>query len=321
VTFRLVVATHVAIAMALASASARAQSPAEKLERAVAAFNVGEFRRSLELLREVAPNLEGQGSLGRVYLYIGLNHAFLGEEARARRAFARALGYDPGLKVDPDRIKTDVVQLFEEVRRNMRGELTVEARFKGAVVVVDGVRRGRAPRTLRLPLGPHLVEVHDREGRVRHRQRVTVHADRAVAVVVSGRPRPKAETPVFEYRPERETAPAPPDEPPRRRRLWTWVAAGGTVAMATIGVGLWISGSQDYEEYLETKDLGRYHELEDSIPKKYIAADVFLGIAGAMAVTTVVLFFLEGRPAARKASAASIELRPLGSGGALSVRF
>lgn len=318
-TFRLIVATQVA--MALMSASAGAQSPAEKLERAVAAFNEGEFRRSLELLQEVAPSLEGAGSLGRVYLYIGLNHAFLGEEVRARRAFARALSHDPGLQVDPDRIKTEVVQLFEEVRGNMRGELTVEARFAGAVVVVDGVRRGRAPRTLRLPLGPHIVEVRDREGRVRHRQRVEVHADRAVAVVVAGRPRPKTETPVFEFRPKRETSPAPPDEPRPRRRKWTWVAAGGTAAMATIGLGLWISGALDYEEYLETNDLARYRELEDAIPKKYIAADVFLGIAGAMAVTTVVLFFLEGRPAARKARAETLELQPLGGGAALSVRF
>jgi tetratricopeptide (TPR) repeat protein len=96
----------------------------------------------------------------------------------------------------------------------------------------------------------------------------------------------------------RATEPPPPA--PRRRRLWTWIALGSAAAVAGVGLGLYLSADSDYDEYQNTQDPDRLLELESSIGTRDTAAVVMYATAGALAVTSVVLFFLEGRASAEK---------------------
>ena len=279
----------------LASGPARAD-----LAQAVDAFNAGEFRRSLTLLKQATPTVRDPRDLGRLTLYTGLNQAFLGQTAKARRSFHAALDHDPTLEVDPVRIRPDVVQLFQAVRSKMAGELVVSSRMPSAVVVVDGVDQGQAPLRLRLTVGRHGLEVLDRRGVPRHRSDVVIYDGKVTSVEVRG-PAPGGGTgALFKVRPERARRPrgkdGPGAKPAGRRRLWTWVAAGGAVVAGAIGLGLVLSGASDHEEYMTTYDCGRFAELEESIPRKYTAGYVMFGLAGAAAAVAGVLYFIEGRP-------------------------
>jgi len=300
---------------------ALAQVPA--LEQGVEAFNTGEFRRSLRLLRQAVPSLQDAEALGRAQLYIGLNQAYLGQKAQARQAFESALAQDPTLVVDPVQIKPDVVQLFRTTRASVRGQLSVEGGAPGSVVLVDGARRGAAPLTLTLPVGRHHVQLADSAGSVQHRQWVVVYHGRLSQVRVKARA-PRADVPVFKPGPTRRPRvvsppPLPPVEtPPSRRRLWTWVAAGGAVVVSAVGLGLVLSGSSDHEEYLTTYDCERFKELEGSIPRKYTASHVMFGLGGALAATAVVLYVLEGRRGQRIDDRVGLVI---GSAGGLRLSF
>jgi hypothetical protein len=168
------------------------------------------------------------------------------------------------------------------------GHLEVTSVPSGARVLVDGRELGRTPlRAAVLPAGRHQLEVL-----------LAGHIDQVRA---------------FELR-ARETArvsvtlqPFATAEPPKRKRVWTWVAAGTAAAMgaAGLGLGLWARSSwNDYQAAALDGKSATYHELHDAIPKRALAANVCFGVAGAALVAAVVLFFVEKpekRPPAAKA--------------------
>lgn len=188
------------------------------------------------------------------------------------------------------------------------GRLQVATRPRGAAVWVDGQQVGVSPTTVeRLETGEHDVEAR-LEGRASIRRKVFVEAGATARVELelvraAGRDRDGVT--------------------PARRRIWTWVAGGGALLFAGIGIGLWRAGVADYELYQVTNDPSLFRQLEESIPKKYIAADVMFGLAGALAATSVVLFFVEGRPraAASRARGAGLALSPTLGGMRLDARF
>jgi hypothetical protein len=364
-------------------ATIHAQGAEGLLEQGVLLFNQGEFERSLQVLRRAQPLVKAPQTLGRLFLYLGLDYAFLGKSAKARQSFATALDHDASLDLDPSRIKESVVKLFRQVRDGLRGELRVLVNGEGATVLVDGQELGAAPLTRALAIGPHRVEVRSPDGGSRRVSvviqrgkstllRVSLRAKRRDepeplgALLVSTRPRGATvwvdgkrsgttPTMVERLRPGRyevavrlegrrlerrqvlvEAGPATRLElelvraegadrgigPPRRRRIWTWVAGGGALLFAGIGIGVWRAGVADYEVYQVTNDPVIFNQVKESIPKKFIAADVMLGLAGALAATSVVLFFVEGRSAApAPRSRAGLELAPTLGGLVLHGRY
>ena len=90
-------------------------------------------------------------------------------------------------------------------------------------------------------------------------------------------------------------------EEPAGGRLWTWVAAGGAGAVLLTGVVLLGVGQGDLGDAHDLADrsqtqevfMSKVEELEDKGKNKSTAGGVLLGIGGALAVTAVVLFFLE----------------------------
>ena len=88
--------------------------------------------------------------------------------------------------------------------------------------------------------------------------------------------------------------PAPAPAPARKGRLWTWVAAGvGAAAMIGGGVagGLALKAEKDFDA---EPDAGPARSLKDKAETDALAANVLFGVGGAVLVTAVVLFFVEG---------------------------
>jgi len=159
--------------------------------------------------------------------------------------------------------------------------LRVASRPPGAEVLVDGRALGQTPLERALPLGAHRLALRLEGYRV-HEQDVRVEEGGA-EVTATLEP----------------VAAVPPPLPARpRRRLWTWIATGGAVVLAAVGVGFAVSADLDYDEYQNTEDPERFRELEDAVPRKAAIGYSAIGVAGALAVTAVVLYFVEGRPAA-----------------------
>jgi hypothetical protein len=82
-------------------------------------------------------------------------------------------------------------------------------------------------------------------------------------------------------------------------RLWSWVAAGGAIAALATGVGLRLSAESDRSAW-EALEPTRANEpegdrLERSYKTKAWAANGLFITAGALAITSTVLFLIEGR--------------------------
>jgi hypothetical protein len=80
-------------------------------------------------------------------------------------------------------------------------------------------------------------------------------------------------------------------------RIWTWVAAGTAAATGLTAIGLGISVKVDGDKHKEIPidEHQRLDELEDSMRDRALAANILLGVTGALAVTAAVLFFVEER--------------------------
>jgi hypothetical protein len=227
---------------------------------------------------------------GRVFLYLGITYAVLGDAEQARARFRAALLESPALTLDPKRIKAEVVEMLEQVRAGILGPLEVTVDLPAATVRVDGRDRGRAPISINLPVGPHEVEVRDTGGKVRFSQRVVVHHGQPTRVEVELLERPTS-TPSLSFKPR--------DEPPRRR-LWTWIAASGAAVTALAGAGVWISAAIDHDEFVDGDTRAeRGEELRSTIERKQVAIYALFGASGALALTAAVLYYFEGRSASK----------------------
>ncbi len=109
-----------------------------------------------------------------------------------------------------------------------------------------------------------------------------------------------------------------PQDQPRGRRLWTWVAAGVAVAALGAGAGLYVASDSKFNEFEANKDPDKHQELRDAVQTLERASAAMFITGGVAAAGAVVLFILEGRPSARPRRAAGLpgtRILPLGGGG------
>ena len=263
--------------------------------QAVKRYNEAEFEKSIDLLNRALRAGGNPRLLGKVNFQLGITLAVMGEQDKAERAFREALKRDPELSLDAKQVKPEMVELLARVRDGLRGYLSVSA-DEDVSVKVDGEDVGQAPYEVLVPVGPHEVVVQcgggARTRRVVVRHGATARFDARCAAA------PAAD--------KGGTAPTPGhDGMSRRKRLWTWVVAGTAVAALGVAIGLGASASADYSEFEDLlasgqRDETRREELESSIQSKSMGANVMFGVAGGLAVTSVVLFFLEGRAPTRR---------------------
>jgi hypothetical protein len=307
-----------ALLVVLAGGPSRAQpaDAADLLQQATESFDNGAFARSRELLLQAEKLAKDPEQRGRISLYLGLNAAVEGDADGARRRFREALTHDPALRMDPERFKAELVEAFDGVRRETVGRLQVSAEEGGVSVWIDGARVGPPPAGLDVVSGSHVVELRDAVGRSLVQRQVVAPAGKTTAVTLR-RPRAVAEP---------APRPVPPVEPRRRRRrLWTWVTGAGAVALAATAIGVGLSARADYDEacgllagdgdcgdrqrLVDPADGPRYRELHDAVRRKELATNICWGVAGALAVGAVVIYLVEGR---RPAPRASVGLGPGG---------
>jgi len=102
--------------------------------------------------------------------------------------------------------------------------------------------------------------------------------------------------------------------PPPRRRLWTWIALGvGGAALAGGGVFAYLAASAK-NDFDKEPFADRAADLKSTVESRSLTANILLGTGAAAAVTGLVLFFLEGRPAKPEKSTArpALQVTPTG---------
>ncbi|MCA9670144.1 MAG: hypothetical protein KC503_31335 [Myxococcales bacterium] len=298
--------------------AADADKNARDFRRATSLFADGRFAVARKLLLALRERVTDAKLLARVHLYLGLEAAVAADPQRTRDAFARALMLDPRISVDPQRFKPALVSSFQKVRATVRGKLAVTlvggAAPPGASVWLDGARVGAPPYSGVFPVGEHRVELRGADGKVLQAQTVVLNVAAEVALawtVDGGAARSRRLTP----------APGSDKRNAERRgkRLWTWIAGGSALAAFGVALGLGLSAKSDRDAACELVDpsggndcqvldasalssetRARYDELRDRLAAKRTATNVLLVAGGVLAVTSVVLFFLEGRAAKKK---------------------
>ncbi len=174
---RVVVPTHPAIAAAhkggrtLARAQAKI-AEARKLSvegrKLFETFKPAEaedkLRKASELFETHAGVLEGSAEVTETYLTLAQVFFATDREHLARDVFYRALQLDPTLVLDPSRVPTKLVQVFDDVKKRALtgrlGRVVVESEPGPASVYLDGRPVGATPATLEnVPVGSHSIVV------------------------------------------------------------------------------------------------------------------------------------------------------------------
>ena len=259
----------------LGPGEARAEEARELLAESARLLSRGEIQRSLEVLQRARRSTKSPALLARIMLRTGINRAFLGHTAQARKDFVEALRHDPLVAPDTATIKPQVVQLFTKVKKRQRGKLFVFCDRLDAAVYLDGKRAGRLPLETSISIGWHLVELRSPDGKQRSASRVLVgvggeisvnahlgpsrEGARAPAPGASAAGDPDVELTV-EVGPEKQqpptpasgatalTAPLPPPvtrAAPLYKKWWFWTLVGVAVAGTTVGIVAGTSGGGD----------------------------------------------------------------------------
>jgi tetratricopeptide (TPR) repeat protein len=274
---------------------ARADNSEALLQEGIVRYKVGKFQEALELfdraLKDVAP-----GAAARLHLHRGVVLGILQRFAEAGASFAAALKLQPTLYLEQGKVKRKVKELFDGIREKHAGELSVSANRPDAVVSIDGTSRGKAPFTGRVAVGEHTVAVA--AGEARFEKKIVMPIDGRLTLTAELAPA-AAPSPVSAP----ATQPAVDDSPRGssgrfRWPLWTSVAGGAALVALGVGIGMGISADSAFEDYKNTKSNAEYWELRDTIEGRGTLANVFFGVAGALAVTAAVLYFVVDRPAA-----------------------
>ncbi len=292
------------------------------LEEGVIQYGLADFETSVDKLKLALQGAKSPDTLAKIHLFLGANYMDMGQQEQAEAAFLQALKHNPVLKL-PEEFKSTQKTAFEKVRDGARGELRVGSNIKTRVMV-GGKPVGKTPYRGKLPIGSHVVSIQGPKGKWKT-ETVILFPERESRIRANFKVAARPKKP----RPARGE---------KSGRLWTWIAAGTAVAVAGAGLGFWFAGESDYSEWEDLQvdeatakaNDERLTDLEDSIRAKELGAYISFGVAGAVAVTSIVLFFLEGKPGRQERRASgllqlgNVEISPvLGrrSGLSLTARF
>jgi hypothetical protein len=199
-----------------------------------------------------------------------------------------------------------LIQYNEETKVNalltpIKGWLNLNSEPSGAEVFLDGKSLGKTPLKARaLSAGKYrlLVQLTDTQ-----KKEVNVVipplAEASVDVKFAEQNKVVAKPTPIKIKPNDKP---PTKDPAAGSRLWTWVGLGGTVAAAAIGIGLGAAAQSDNSAWKTEADATQAQSLRDSGQSKQLGANICYGLAGALAITTVVLFFVEGRSPAESSA-------------------
>lgn len=263
-----------------APASGSAAETSKLIEEARLMYGLADFEGALAKLDQ-ALELSGDARLkARLQVYRAANLLDMKQRDKAQEAVLAALHHDPMVEA-PDDLKAVLRQFLQALREQSRGILHVRTEVT-CPVFVDGKEVGLTPYSGEMPIGSRLVAVRCKD-RPHKEQTVVLFPGRHVTVSL---------------RVGKAIAALPE---PRGGRVFTWIVGAAAVASAGTGLGLWLSSDADYDEWTSLQDRAqhpvldetRLTELEDSIRRKEIASYALWGVGGALAITSLVLFFVE----------------------------
>ncbi len=277
---------------------------ARALKKGVKLYEAARFKRSLHALTRALRRALGAKMRGQVHLYVGLNHSVLGHKEKAVGAFREALLADPAIDLDPARFKPGDIALFERAKGALKGTLEVTAtRGTGAMVLIDGKARGKVPLTVSLPVGRHDVVV----------RRGTDLKRRVILIGHGGRERVDMTFAPLPPKPKGVTLPSPKSAPrisvqPSAwsfgwPRLWTWVSLGLAAAAGGTAIAVGLMAKSDADAYATTQDSSEADSLKQSAQTKMLVSNIMIGVVGAAAIATIVVYYFEGRAGRNEASA------------------
>ncbi len=207
----------------------------ERLEVGKQAFLDGRFRESLQILEEIAPNLEETFLRADCFAFIGMNHLALGDASTADSDFESAIRANPDLVPQQGLFPEASIAAFVAKRKTMVGRIEVRTAPAGADASIGGRAVGTTPYVGNALVGEHLVRV-SREDYHRYENTVRVEADETALVEVTMRMTPQA------LERAREEAARAAGGGPRGTKKTAYIMLGAAAA-GGIAAGVLASGS------------------------------------------------------------------------------
>jgi tetratricopeptide (TPR) repeat protein len=286
-------------APASAEEASRLKQARELFTSALALYKQGRFAEALtkfEATWVLRPHPSIQFNLGKCF-------EELGDSSKALRAYREYLRLAPEAS-DRDVVAESIARLERSLRAKGLQQLSVSSEPAGAHVTVDGADLGPSPATATLPVGVHRVVV-SAEGFAPYEKAVLLQLLEAASLEVKLEPaRPVADAPVLAAPPVLQPVVTQPEptglaatvEPQPKTRVWTWVAGGVAVAAAGVAGGL-LGGSYASAGQLAQPNPARTpaeaNRLYDGGKAMGVGSQVAWGVAGAAAVTAIILFIAQ----------------------------
>jgi tetratricopeptide (TPR) repeat protein len=238
-----------------------------------------------------------------IFFNIGKCYEAMGETGKAMRAFRDYLRLLPDA-TDRQNVVDAIANLERRLRERGVQQLLVFVDPPNAAVAIDGKPITGNPASAELTAGSHQLTAkldgYDDLARtfnfnIQRSSEMTINLT-VKGTAVAGNDAPK-KMPDVDLTPPPTPPSATVTSAPSRHRTWTWVAGGVAVAGlgAAIGMGVVSSGASN-ELKGSQHDRLQADALASKTQSMALGANVTYGVAGAAAITAVVLFFLEGRP-------------------------
>lgn len=232
---------------------------------------------------------------------IGRCYEQLGEIAKAMRSYRDYLRLSPNA-ADRETVADAITNLERRLREKGLQQLMVFSEPANARITVDGKDLGNSPVSVELIAGNHTLTV-TAEGYEKAERSFVMQLARGTEMTIALRQAGKpSDAPVATKteptRPELTPTPPPvvtaPAVEKKSPRVWTWVAGGVAVAGAGAGIGLGVVASGKANEYnTVTHTPADAAQLRTDASSMATAANVSYAVAGAAAITAIILFVVE----------------------------
>ena len=319
--FALLLAASVAVSAA--PAAKPAENPAKAKELFAAGkklYDEGKYGEAVVKFEEAfvaRPHPIIYFNIGKCYELMG--ESGKGETGKSLRAYRDYLRAMPDAS-DKVAVGDSIANLERKLKDRGLQQVLVFAEPSTAKIEIDGKVLGPSPASTELTPGPHKL-VAKAEGFNPVERSFTMSAVRSQEVTINLTP--SGSTPPVPDSPRKDdglkqpsnasiteptTTPAASNVPPESivakkapakaggKRVFTWVAAGAAVVAGGVGAGLGaVAGGANSQLHATQHTRLEADALVGQANSMSLGANVAFAVAGAAAVTAVVLFFVEGR--------------------------
>lgn len=273
---------------------AKAKEAAQAAQRLYKQARYAEAILKFEEAAAIRPHPQITFNIGRCYEQ-------LGEIGKAMRSYRDYLRLSPNAE-DRQTVADAITNLERRLREKGVQQLMVFSEPANARINVDGKDLGNSPVSVELSAGNHTLSV-SAQGYEKAERSFVMQLARGTEMTIALQPQGKpSDAPVAtKVEPAKQpvltpTAPAVTSSVVEKKspRVWTWVAGGVAVAGAGAGIGLGAVASGKANEYnTVTHTPAEAAKLRSDASSMATAANISYAVAGAAAVTAIILFVVE----------------------------